>query len=205
MSQSFKQQQEKISFFNHVLKSPGSGEVCHCGQSACCVVHIAYVYSVIPQIIPCAVCTETSLPLQQKAPDPVGLDEWPFQCAARVKKTHCYLESKIEVPSSNTDISTPLNNKTNPLLSESIWLVLLASLAEVALRIVDTEKWLDFINNITSIDSAMKHENVIHALKCNQSQSYRASIKSINRVPKVIYWFCISYAVISQCYRFDFC
>lgn len=133
-----------------MLKSLGSGEVHHCGNLHACMLHRACMYSVIPQIIPCAVCTETSLPLQQRAPDPVGLDEWPFQCAARVKKTYCYLESKIEVPSSSTDISTLLNNKTNLLLSESIWLALVASLAEVAL-IVDAEKWLDFINNITSI------------------------------------------------------
>lgn len=44
-----------------------------------CVLRVAYTCLIILRIISCAVCTETSSPLQQKVPDPGGVDEQPLQ------------------------------------------------------------------------------------------------------------------------------
>lgn len=90
-----------------------------CCKLHACVLHGAPTYSMILWIISCAVCTGTSFPLQQKAPDPGGLDEQPFQLCSYGEVNILLFETGTTVKQYRTDLPTPLNEIPNLLLSES--------------------------------------------------------------------------------------
>lgn len=138
------------------------------------------------------VCAETLPPLL-KAPAPAWLG-WAGTSAVQWGHGNCTargLKLGTEVISSTqrTDPVLPLNKNTTPSLIPN-HSVLTACLAEVTVKGVTADKWGDFTDRIVSIWQIINDATVV--LQCNQS--YRACLKPINRVPRFIYWFSISYA-----------
>lgn len=112
------------------------------------------------------------------------------------------LEIKFCQATHRQDAATPLNRNTNLSLPNSPTVASINSFTGWSKVVTAEKKWLDFIDSIISIWQHSETWNVINVLQCNQF--YRASIKPINRVSKIIYWFCISYAVRSYCNRVEF-
>lgn len=113
----WKKEQHSKGNSNLTLKSSGSHEAPLLQATCLCAPWSTYTFSL--WIISCAVCTGTSFPLQQKAPDPGGLDEQPFQLCSYGEVNILLFETGTTVKQYRTDLPTPLNEIPNLLLSES--------------------------------------------------------------------------------------